>query len=156
VSALPEGFPRSKADTAGRVWKCRKDDEACTRTKPCPSCRGARNRRKGKRGQGFNRRALEDLCDVKASWAGKLANEETADHLPVRYENKAGKAGGANTIARHYLAAEAQSEAARAIGDTRPFIASFSPDGMSDGLIVVRTSVLPAFVQAVVESANRP
>lgn len=138
-----------------RPWACKREVESCTRKTPCPSCRGSRNRRKGKRGQHANRRALEDVCDVQASWAGKLANEETADHLPVRYENKAGKAGGANTIARFYLAAEGQSEHARAHGDNRPFCATFSPDGMSDGLLVLRISQLPAFVQAVVESANR-
>lgn len=74
---------------------------------------------------------------------------------PVRYENKAGRSTGANAVATHFLKAEAQSEAARAHGDNRPFCATFSPDGMSDGLVVIRASVLPAFVQAVTESANR-
>jgi hypothetical protein len=149
---VADGFP--KLDKSTRPWECARGVETCTRTSPCPSCRSKRNRKKGKRGQGVNRRALETLFGVVAKWRGKLANEETADHLPVRYENKAGKAGGANTIARYYLLAESQSEAARAIGDRRPFIATFSPDGMleSDGLVVVRMSNLEQLLEAFIEA----
>jgi len=154
MSQVAEGFPKVKGET--RPWNCKWNSLNCERKKPCPHCRGARARRKGKRGQGANLKALENLCEVTASWAGKRANEETADHLPVRYENKAGKSNGANTIATHYLKAEAQSEAQRAIGDNRPFVATFSPDGMSDGLFVCRISMLPQIVEAIVMSANRP
>ena len=144
---MPEvqlSFPR--LDKTTRPWNCPKGDPDCSRTKPCASCRGARNRRKGKRGQGANRKILEDVFDVEVSWRGKLANEETADHLPVRYENKAGKLAG--PVATAYLKAESQSEAARAVGDLRPFVATFSPDGWADGLVVIRLSRLGAVLEA--------
>lgn len=153
MTALPEGFPKIKGEG---VWNCRKDDAACTRKQPCNSCRGARNRRKGKRRQNGTLRVFEDVCDVRATWAGKRANEETYDHLPIRNENKAGHAGGANAVGRHYLASEGQSEANRAIGDLRPFLATFSPDGMGDDLFVGRMSLLPQIIEAIVMSANRP
>jgi len=146
VPDVPEGFPKLKGEA--RPWTCRAGVDTCTRTAPCPACRGARNRRKGKRGQGQNRRVLETVFDAHARWAGDLANEETARHLPVRYENKAGRTGGANTIATHYLKAEAQAEAARAVGDLRPFVFTVSPDGWSDGLIVLRISRLKAILEA--------
>lgn len=146
------GFPKLEKQT--RPWKCKRGlpEHVCSRTKPCVACRNRRNRNKGKRGQHANRRVIEDVTGVQASWRGKLANEETADHLPVRYENKAGRAGGANTVATHYLKAEAQAEAAKRIGDNRPFIATFSPDGMSDGLFVIRASQFAAVIEACVMS----
>jgi hypothetical protein len=150
TAQVPDGFPRLKGET--RPWKCRRDEPSCTRTSPCASCRGARNRRKGKRAQAESRRALDATFGVQASWAGKLANEETWDHHPVRSEGKAGKAGGANAVGRHYLAAEAQSEAARPVGDARPFIAMFSPDGMGDALFVIRRSRFSAVLEAYVEA----
>jgi len=144
VPDVPDGFPRLKGET--RPWSCKAGVDTCTRTAPCPACRGARNRRKGKRGQGQNRRVLEDVFDAHARWAGDLANEETASHLPVRYENKAGRMAG--PVATAYLHAEAQSEAAKAVGDLRPFVATFSPDNWGDGLIVIRLSRLRAVLEA--------
>lgn len=51
-----------------------------------------------------------------------------------------------------YLKCEAQSEAARPIGDHRPFVAVAMPDGSSDGIAMVRLSVLHEFVAAMVEN----
>jgi hypothetical protein len=45
-----------------------------------------------------------------------------------------------NPIATRYLLAEQQSEAQRPIGDHRPFMLIAMPDGMSDGLIVMKIS----------------
>jgi len=82
---------------------------------------------------------LEALSGTQAVWRGRLANEETADHLPVRYESKAGAQVG--PIATRYLAAEKQSEQARATGDVRPFVFLAMPDEWgTDGLIVFRLS----------------
>src|SRR5438445_12945683 len=105
---MPPGeWPREKTV---RPWVCGRGYTSCTRVRPCPSCLGKRNRRKGQRGQGKNRRILEDISGTQASWAGKLANEETADWLPVRYESKSGSK--ATQICTHYLAAERQPAAA--------------------------------------------
>lgn len=147
--------PLWKQGDGGRPWLCRKADDTCTRTKPCPSCRGRRNRRKGQEKQARNLKALESVAGVQAQWAGRRSNEETATHLPVIYENKAGASGGANAIWKHYLRAETQALASKAIGDARPFLATFSPDGTTEGLAVMRISLLPQIVEAIAFSANR-
>lgn len=73
------------------------------------------------------------------------------EHLPgsVRIEVKSGAQAGPVWTA--YLKSEAQSEAARSIGDTRPFVASFEPKGTSDGLVVFRRSKLLETVAAMAE-----
>jgi hypothetical protein len=152
VSALPEGFPRSKADTAGRVWKCRKDDEACTRTKPCPSCRGARNRRSGMRKQREARKALENLTGAEAArFVGQLGNEEAWSGLPLRVEVKSGAIAG--PVWTKYAAAEAQAAQSKAIGDTRPFVFVAMGQRTTDGLVVCRLSELGRVVEALVNLA---
>lgn len=143
---MPEVVTNFKGET--RPWECKARVASCTRTKPCISCRNRRNRRKGKRGQADARKVLERLTGAEASWAGKLANEETFDHLPVRVEVKAGRSNGANSVFGHYFKAEKQATAAKRIGDTRPFVAAFKPDGLGDVLFVVRGSQLPAVVDA--------
>lgn len=143
---LPEGFPREKTPRYKPCPTTGISSQLCK----CSVCIGRRNRRKGKRGQHANRRVLEAVSGTQASWAGKLANEETADWLPVRYENKAGKAGGANAIWAAYEKCELQSDVSRAIGDSRPFMATFSPDGVGDGLVVIRSSKLAEVVSALV------
>jgi hypothetical protein len=59
---------------------------------------------------------------------------------PFRAEAKSG--AYVQRIATIYLAAEAQSEVARAIGDNRPFVMLVKPDGWgeSEGLFVCRVS----------------
>jgi hypothetical protein len=79
------------------------------------------------------------------------ANHEELARGTVRYECKAGKAGGANSVWLKYLVCENQSEASRPIGDNRPFVAAFEPDGTSEGLIVFRRSKLPDVVSALAE-----
>ncbi len=142
---LPPGFPREKTT---REWNCRANNTFCTRTKPCRSCLGRRNRRKGSRGQSDARKVLERVTGTSASWAGRLANEETWSHLPVRMEVKAGRSNGANAVFGHYFKAEKQAGAAKSVGDSRPFVAAFKPDGVNDVLYVVRGSQLAAVVDA--------
>lgn len=110
-----------------------------------PKCRGRRNPRKGKRKQRDARKALM-LKDEK--WSGKHANEETWDSATVRVEVKAG--AQVKPIATRYVNARAQSDAARARGDFRPFVFVAAPDG-SQPLVVVRADELPAVVAAFVE-----
>lgn len=111
------------------------------------SRRGRLNRQKGKRKQAAARRVFEDVYQVTASWHGKKGNEETWDHITAaRLEVKAGKQVG--PIATRFLAAEKQSEAARATGDTRPFVMVAMPDDWgTEGLLLVRLSVFRELMQ---------
>lgn len=101
------------------------------RTCRCQSCVGRKNKAKGSRGQSKARKQLENLTGLQAAFHGRKANEEDWHHLPVRVEVKAGKAGGANAVAAAFLRCEAQAAAATPIGDPRPFMAGFVPDGTS-------------------------
>jgi len=116
--------------------RCVKRD--CT----CASCRNKRNRTKGDRRAAKARKTLGLIG----------ANSRHEEHYggPVRYENKAGAQVG--PILTRYLAARAQSEAARPIGDNRPFVFSASPDGVSYDLFIVRSDELEAVVFAMAEA----
>ena len=122
----PAGFPRFKEE------KERKEETAAQK-------RGRVNRQKGKRKQALARQVFEDIYEVQVSWSGKKGNEESWDHIKAaRIEVKAGAQVG--PLATRFLAAEKQSNQAKAIGDTRPFIFVAMPDNMSDGLMVMRLS----------------
>jgi hypothetical protein len=56
-----------------------------------------------------------------------------------------------NPIWTRFKNAEEQSEAARAIGDNRPFAMVAMPDGMKDGLVIIRLRDVSAFVAAHLE-----
>lgn len=145
---LEPGFPRLEKQT--RPWKCRKEDALCTRGKPCNSCRGARSRRSGMKKQREARKAFEVLTGVDAArFAGQLGNEEAWTGLPIRVEVKSGSQVG--PVWTKYALAEAQAEAARAIGDARPFAFVAMPTGMTDGLFVCRLSNLSAVVEGLVQ-----
>lgn len=144
---LPAGFPKLEKQT--RPWKCRKGNDACTRAKPCPSCRGARNRRSGMTKQRAARKALEALTGAEAArFVGQLGNEEAWSGLPLRVEVKSGAQVG--PIWTRYRAAEDQSEASRARGDSAPFVMVAMASGTTDGLIVCRLSQFARVVEAVV------
>lgn len=101
----------------------------------CPRCQGARNRRKGLAAQRVARRAL-GVPDAKVRAA--LSNEE-AWRGPFRAEVKSGKI--VQSLTARFLAAEAQAEASRAVGDPRPFCFVAMPEHMgSDGIVAVRLS----------------
>lgn len=110
-----------------------------------PKCQGARNRRKGQRKQREVRKALM-LRDEK--WRGSTGNEETWNASRLRFEVKSGKQ--VQPVATRYVAARNQSDAARPVGDTRPFVFVAAPDGTTP-LVVVRADELPAVVAAFVE-----
>lgn len=118
--------------------------KGCANT--CVMCRNRRNKRKGSRKQVAARKAL----GVPNTGSLAPGNEE---HFGgnVRTEVKAGARGGANKVLTAYRNAEAQSEAARAFGDHRPFVAMFMPDGVKYGLVVIRSDVLEQAVLALFE-----
>ncbi|SRR5690554_1381443 len=111
----------------------------------CPRCLGARNKRKGSRGQTKTRKAL-GLKSEK--WRGLHANEETWHSSNLRVEVKSGKQ--VQPVATRYVAARNQSDAARPIGDFRPFIFVAVPDG-SQPLVVLRADDLRDVVAAFIE-----
>ncbi len=132
-----------------RLWKCRRDDASCSRTKPCVACRGARNRRSGMRKQREARKALEAVTGKDAArFVGQLGNEESWSGLPLRVEVKSGAVAG--PVWTKYAAAEAQSAASKAIGDVRPFVFVAMGQRTSDGLLVCRLSELGRVVEALV------
>ncbi len=70
----------------------------------------------------------------------------------LRVEMKAG--AQIEPIATRFRAASAQSEAARSVGDIRPFVLVAMPDGESDGLVVMRLSVLSDLLAIIRENGN--
>lgn len=147
--------PRFKTNQGvcnGRADVCKRDDcpiygtlgrpalDGRQRVRGCgdPVAVGKRNRTKG---------------DAKARQARKRlrltgANTRHEEHLGgvARFESKAGAKDGANKVWTAYRNARAQSEAARAIGDIRPFVAAFCPDGTSHMIFAIRDDDLEAFV----------
>jgi hypothetical protein len=107
-----------------------------------PTSRGKRNKRKGQRKQS---RAVTALGVPRSPL--RPGHEEFLGGT-VRVEVKAGKQVG--PIDTRFRAYEAQSEAARAFGDIRPFAAVVMPDGTSDGIVLVRLSKVYDFAEAIV------
>lgn len=146
MSQVAPGFP--KLDKATRVWTCKWDNETCERKKPCPRCLGARNRRKGQKKQRAVARELQDLSGAPVGrYASQTGNEENW-RGPFRVEVKAG--AQVRGLTTKYLEARAQSEAARAHGDGRPFAMGAVPDGWPEGefLWLIHSADLPAIVEA--------
>jgi len=71
----------------------------------------------------------------------------------IRTEVKSGAQVG--PIETRYSAAEKQSEAQRPFGDHRPFCMVAMPKGTSDGLVLVRLSVLHEFAAALIEQWSK-
>jgi len=111
----------------------------------CRPCMGRRNRRKGQ----VKQRAVRKVLNLKAEkWSGRTGNEETWNASNLRFEVKSGKQ--VQPVATRYVAARNQSDAARSMGDHRPFVFVAAPDGSSP-LVVVRADELPEVVAAFVE-----
>jgi len=110
----------------------------------CKRCLGRRARRSGVAKQRVARRALgidgPSLgADHEENWRGRVRVEVKSGHresVPVQ---------------TRFLGCEAQSEAARSIGDNRPFMAIFMPPGTSDGLVVIRLSQLAEVARCLVD-----
>jgi hypothetical protein len=106
----------------------------------CYSCRGRRNRSKGKTKQRQARKGLEKTFGVMAGPSQISTSHEEHWRLPVRSEVKAG--GMAKTVDTFYRNTRAQADKDKAIGDVRPFLAVAMVDGSTDGLAVIRLSDL--------------
>lgn len=111
----------------------------------CRSCMGRANKRKGQRKQA---KAVTALGIPRSS-----IHPGHEEFLPgaLRVEVKATKREAGPTFTA-FLRCELQSEAARPIGDHRPFVAVMMPEGTSDGLVVCRLSSLHEVVAALVEN----
>ena len=105
------------------------------RIKGCgdPVARGKRNRSKG---DSKARRARKKLGLAATGNAGTRHEEHWGGYL--RVEVKAGKQ--VEPIATRFILAEQQSAQHKSIGDARPFAMIAMPDGMSDGLVIMRLS----------------
>lgn len=122
---------RKYSDGTQHVRKC-----------PCRQCLGRRSKKSGGRAQSKAATAL----GVPILNSMRPGHEEQYGGT-IRMEAKSGSQVKAVWTA--YLKAEAQSELARPVGDTRPFVMSarVSPTG-KDGLLVIRESHLNATVYA--------
>lgn len=149
-----------KGDCQGRRDRCTLGDacpkfgtlgrparDGSRRVKGCgdPVARGRRNRAKG---DGKARRARKML-----GIAGANTRHEELWGGVVRVEIKAG--AQIEPIATRYRHAEQQSEQHRALGDIRAFVLIAMPDGESDGLAVMRVSVL-ADLLAIIREQGAP
>lgn len=117
------------------------------RVKGCgdPVARGKRNRAKG---DSKARRARKML-----GIAGANTRHEELWGGVVRVEMKAG--AQVSPIVTRYRNAEQQSEQSRSLGDIRPFVLVAMPDGESDGLAVMRLSVLADLLMLIRESDHK-
>lgn len=120
--------------------------DGARRVKGCgdPVARGKRNRAKG---DSKARRARKML-----GIAGVNTRHEELWGGALRVEMKAG--AQISPIVTRYRAAEQQSEQARSIGDIRPFVLVAMPDGESDGLAVMRLSVLADLLAVIRDTGN--
>ena len=116
------------------------------RVKGCgdPVARGKRNRSKG---DSKARRARKML-----GIAGANTRHEELWGGALRVEVKAG--AQIEPIATRFRAAEAQSQAQRALGDHRAFVLVAMPDGESDGLCVLRLSDMSQIMHLLRETGH--
>lgn len=126
----------------GRLKKPNKAGVRCVANRcKCKSCQGRKNRNNGHKKQNKGARAL----GLVTSKFAPSDEENLGGHL--RFEHKSG-AHDAGPIRTRYEACRAQSDAARSIGDVRPFVAGFTPPGSRLMYVVVRSDDLEAFVLA--------
>lgn len=143
---MSEPFPDDLSKAAQLRRSPGKENRICPnsgvplRVCSCYSCRGRRNRNKGKTKQRQARRGLEKTFQQIAGPSMVSTSNEETWRLPVRAEVKAG--GMAKTVDTFYRNTKAQADADKAIGDSRPFLAVAMVDGSTDGLAVIRLSDL--------------
>lgn len=145
-----QSFLKEKSDCGcgcglyGTPKKVNRAGIQCVRGCTCPSCRGRNNKRKGQKKQA---KAVTALGVPRSSI--HPGHEEFLGGA-VRIEVKAG--GQILPAYTAFVKCEAQSEASRPIGDHRPFVAVFMPDGTKDGIACVRLSQLDEFVSGYTEN----
>lgn len=128
-----EGPPRA------RPWK---DGTLCVK-RGC-SCRRCLGKRSGKKGDS---KAL--LARKALGIPGANTRHEELWGGGIRSEMKAG--AQVKPAVTAFLRMEAQSEAQRPMGDTRPFVGVALPDGSKDGVVMFRLSKVADVVAALVE-----
>ena len=121
----------------------RADRKGVRRVRGCadPAARGRRNRTKG---DAKARRARKKL-----GLGGHLTRHEESWSGVVRTEIKAGIQVG--PIATRFNAAKAQSDAAKALGDIRPFVMVAMPDGTSRGIVLMDLDEFSQIIMLVTE-----
>lgn len=121
----------------------RADRQGVRRVRGCadPAARGRRNRTKG---DAKARRARKKL-----GLGGHLTRHEESWSGVVRTEIKAGIQVG--PIATRFNAAKAQSDAAKALGDIRPFVMVAMPDGTSRGIVLMDLDEFSQIIMLVTE-----
>jgi hypothetical protein len=144
-----------KGECEGRRDKCTLGDQCpkfgtlgrpardgARRIKGCgdPVARGKRNRAKGDSKARIARKRL--------GIGGANTRHEELWGVALRLEVKAGSQ--ISPVVTRYRLAEAQSEPHRAHGDNRPFVLVCMPDGESDGIAVVRLSVLADLMASII------
>lgn len=117
-----EGCPRF-----GTLGRPSRDGRRRIRNCGDPTARGKRNRTKG---DAKARRARRKL-----GLGGHLTRHEENWGGLVRTEIKAGKQVG--PIHTRFQDAKAQSDAAKALGDVRPFVMVAMPEGTSKGIVLM-------------------
>jgi hypothetical protein len=122
----------------------RADRQGKRRIRGCgdPSARGRRNRTKG---DSKARRARKKL-----GLGGHLTRHEENWGGYFRTEVKAGAQIG--PIATRFQLAKGQSDAAKALGDIRPFIMVAMPDGTTDGIVLMSLSEFSELITLIQES----
>lgn len=121
------------------------DDILCTTNcdkAKCAHCRGAGNRAKGKRGQ--------RMAAKSAGVTRHAATHEESFRGALRMEVKADRACQPAVTA--FMRLEAQAEAARAVGDPRPFMAAVKVEKATEVIYMFRASQVDAVVTALAEN----
>jgi hypothetical protein len=111
---------------------------------PCRSCLGRRNRSKG---DSKARRAR-----ILLGIPGANSRHEEVWGGDVRVEVKAG--AQVRPAINAFEKMRSQSEAARPIGDIRPFVGIAMPDGSQDGVVMFRLSDLHNVLQALADQTT--
>lgn len=114
----------------GLLGKQGRDGKRRVRGCSDPAARGKRNRTKG---DNKARMARRKLGLAATGNAGSRHEEHWSGAL--RIEAKAG--AQVQPIATRFYAAKSQSDAAKALGDIRPFAMVAMPDGKSDGIVLM-------------------
>jgi len=130
----------------GRLRKVRPDGTRHVYDCRCPSCNGRRSRNKGDRKALRARKAL--------NIGGVNSRHEELFGGALRVEIKAG--GQIAPAVTAYEKCRGQSEAARPIGDNRPFAAVWMPDGSKDGVMAFRLSDAYDVAVAILENRVGP
>lgn len=143
----PAQLPHSKERQLARPWVCKAGNDPCSRTAPCRSCLGRRNRRKGKEAERKARRILG--VQRLPSGAAQVGEEAWRD-LHFIDECKSGAQAG--PVGTRFLAMEGQALANKAIGDQRKFRAIWKPKGWGDVIVGFRGATYREYIKPALDA----